>query len=315
MSGSEERPEPTPPPPDAGAPHTEPTGGGRPTEPAGASRPSEPGSPIDRSDERSPVWILGWALIGVAGLVGGAWAVATGASTEVQAAALAVPFMATAIVFHHLVVTRDAGELSFERGERLADELAEDHVAATIGRRPLLVRSAVAAAALGAVGGLVGLRQLGPRRGRGSAWAPGVPLVTNDGDRLRPGDVPEGGVVTAWPQDAVDVEAAAVMVIRLRQDPLDPTDLGGVVDDRLVAYSRICTHAGCPVALYRDRDQALFCPCHQATFDARRAATPTFGPASGPLPQLPIGTDDDGFLVALDDFPVTPGPLGGEVER
>ena len=297
----------------SGPPRTGPAGEARPSEPTGAPRPTEPTGPIDATAQRSPAWIAGWALAGVAGGLVGAWAVADGRPAEVQALALSLPLLATAIVLHHLIVTHDAGELAYERAERISDELAEDRLVATLGRRPLLVRSALGLLTAGAVATLGGLRALGPRRRRDSAWAPGVAVVTSDGDRLRPDDVPEGGVVTVWPEDAVDVEAAAVMLIRLRDDPLAPTDLDGVVEDRLVAYSRICTHAGCPVALYRDVDQALFCPCHQATFDARRAATPTFGPASGPLPQLPLGLDEDGHLIALGDFPVTPGPLGGEV--
>ena len=258
---------------------------------------------------------MAWAVVGAVGIGAAVWSLLADASTETQALAVTVPFLALAIIIHHLLVTRDAGELAFERAEHLPEDLLEDRAAATLGRRPLLVRGALALGAVGTVGALVGVRQLGPRRRRDSAWAPGVAVVTIDGDRLRPEDIPVGGVVTGWPEHAIDVELAAIMVIRLRDDPLEPTDLAGVVDDHVLAYSRICTHAGCPVALFRAEDQALFCPCHQATFDARRAATPTFGPASGPLPQLPLGVDDDGFLVALDDFGVTPGPLGGEVHE
>jgi ubiquinol-cytochrome c reductase iron-sulfur subunit len=276
-------------------------------------RPAEPIGPVDETEARSRPWLAGWAGVGLAGAAATVWALAAEARTEVQALTVATVALAIAVVLHHLLVTGDAGELRSERDEHLTGELAEDRVGRTLGRRPLLVRAGLGLAALGGLAGLGGLRLFGPRRSTGSAWGPGVAVVTSDGDRLRPEDVAEGGVVTGWPDGAIDVEAAAVMVLRLREAPQEPTDLGGVVDDRLVAYSRICTHAGCPVALYRDRDQALFCPCHQATFDARRAATPTFGPASGPLPQLPLGVDDDGFLVALDDFPVTPGPLGGEV--
>lgn len=274
-------------------------------------RPTEPIDPVDDSGARSLPWLAGWAVVGVAAVGATVWALAAGARTEVQAVAAAGAALSVAVVLHHLLVTGDAGELQYERDRQLAGGLAEDRVARTLGRRPLLARAGVGLAALGGLVGLGGLRMFGPRRGEGSAWAPGVAVVTSDGERLRPEDVAVGGVVTGWPEGSVDVEAAAVMVLRLRDAPGEPTDLDGVVEDRLVAYSRICTHAGCPVALYRDHDQALFCPCHQATFDARRAATPMFGPASAPLPQLPLGVDDGGYLVALDDFPVTPGPLGG----
>jgi ubiquinol-cytochrome c reductase iron-sulfur subunit len=284
----------------------------RPVRPSGHMPPREPAHPVDTTDARSLPWMAGWSLLGVVGLALAVWAVVTGARTEVQALAAASVPLAAAIVLHHLIVTRDAGELSVDRDVHLQDELAEDRLLATLGRRPLLVRGALGAGAIGALAALGGVRFLGPRRGTGSAWEPGAHVVTTEGDRLRPEDIPVGGVVTGWPEGSIDVETAAVMVLRLRDEPLEPTNTDGVVDGFLIAYSRICTHAGCPVALYRDQDQALFCPCHQATFDARRAGTPTFGPASGPLPQLPLGVDGEGFLIALDDFPITPGPVGGE---
>ena len=76
-----------------------------------------------------------------------------------------------------------------------------------------------------------------------------------------------------------------------------------------VAYSRVCTHAGCSVAQYADVDQLLLCPCHQSTFDVLNGAVPTSGPASRPLPQLPLSIDDEGVLYAQSDFtePIGPG--------
>ncbi len=76
----------------------------------------------------------------------------------------------------------------------------------------------------------------------------------------------------------------------------------------LVAYSKVCTHAGCPVALYRERDNALFCPCHQSTFDPSQGARPTFDPAARSLPQLPLDVDGQGHLVARSDFQAQVGP-------
>ena len=75
-----------------------------------------------------------------------------------------------------------------------------------------------------------------------------------------------------------------------------------------MAYSKVCTHAGCPVGLYRAREHQLLCPCHQSTFDVLRGAVPVFGPAARPLPQLPISVDAEGYLVALGDFPDPIGP-------
>jgi len=76
-----------------------------------------------------------------------------------------------------------------------------------------------------------------------------------------------------------------------------------------VAYSKLCTHTGCPVGLYEAEDHLLLCPCHQSTFEVLAGARPVFGPATRALPQLPLGVDDEGFLVATGDFegPVSAG--------
>ena len=170
--------------------------------------------------------------------------------------------------------------------------------------------------ALGAAVGLVGLSllalvpSLGPSPGdtlRRTRWARGIRLVTGDGQPVRPGEVATGGIASIWPENGINHERSSVLLVRLQQPAQAPTNPDWVVDG-LVAYSKVCTHAGCPVALYRERDNALFCPCHQSTFDPGRGAIPTFGPAARALPQLPLGVDDDGYLVALDDFQAQVGP-------
>lgn len=135
--------------------------------------------------------------------------------------------------------------------------------------------------------------------------------VTNDGEPIRPEDIQVGSIASVWPEGAIGFERASVVVIRLANPPESPTNMSWVVDDTLVAYSKICTHAGCPVALYREQDESLFCPCHQSTFDVPRACQPTFGPAARALPQLPLGVDDDGNLIALGDFEDLAGPSFG----
>jgi len=183
-------------------------------------------------------------------------------------------------------------------------------------RPPALPRRLLLAAA-GALGlsFVVPVSSLGPAPGnalRRTAWAPGVRLVTTDGRPLRPGDVVAGGVATVWPEGSVHAEDASVVLVRLSgQPPRPPTNLDWVVNGQLVAYSKVCTHAGCPVGLFRERDNALFCPCHQSTFDASSGARPTFGPAARALPQLPLGLDPDGYLIALSDFTEQIGPAFG----
>jgi ubiquinol-cytochrome c reductase iron-sulfur subunit len=75
-----------------------------------------------------------------------------------------------------------------------------------------------------------------------------------------------------------------------------------------LAYSKICTHAGCPVGLYRAEAGELLCPCHQSTFDVYTGAVPVFGPAARPLPQLPLDVNEEGYLVAQGDFSAPVGP-------
>ncbi len=76
----------------------------------------------------------------------------------------------------------------------------------------------------------------------------------------------------------------------------------------MVAYSLLCTHAGCPVALYEQGTGRMLCPCHQSAFDLLAGAEPIAGPAGRPLPGLPIAVDTDGYLVARGDFTAPPGP-------
>lgn len=243
-----------------------------------------------------------WAI--VAGSAGGVVAaLVAGAPTEWLALALALGLGAAAVaVDRHLGGRRsDAGD-----PRRLAPDETRQ-VRAVVERRPVLLRGTVALVALAGAGVVGWLWRLAPRRAPGTGWADGVRAVDSDGRPVRAGDLPPGGIVTAWPEGNRDRELAAVVVLRLT----GPAGSLPVSDGAVVAYSRICTHAGCPVALFRAEESTLYCPCHQATFDARRGAEPVFGPASRPLPSLPLGTDADGFLVARGDLSTPPGPETG----
>ena len=76
----------------------------------------------------------------------------------------------------------------------------------------------------------------------------------------------------------------------------------------IIAFSKICSHMGCAVALYEQQTKHLLCPCHQSTFDVTRAAKVIFGPAARPLPQLDITVDGEGYLVARNPFSEPVGP-------
>lgn len=185
---------------------------------------------------------------------------------------------------------------SFEAGEE------------NLERRGLLVKLGVGA--LGALGlaALFPIRSLGPRPGQGlksTGYREGVRLVNADGAPLRPESLAPGTVLTVWPEGEEGAPDSPTLLVRTgtgRLELAQPT-VGDVV-----AYSKLCTHTGCPVGLYQQQEQLLLCPCHQSTFDVVDGAQPIFGPAVRPLPQLPIGVDQQGFFVALGDFPE---PVGG----
>ncbi|WP_025133038.1 ubiquinol-cytochrome c reductase iron-sulfur subunit [Leucobacter sp. PH1c] len=108
----------------------------------------------------------------------------------------------------------------------------------------------------------------------------------------------------------LDAKAKAiVLLMRLDQSELkELPERESWSYDGIVAYSKVCTHVGCPVALYEQHTHHLLCPCHQSQFDVSEHAKVVFGPAKRPLPQLPITVDDEGYLVAQSDFHEPVGP-------
>jgi ubiquinol-cytochrome c reductase iron-sulfur subunit len=182
------------------------------------------------------------------------------------------------------------------------------------GRRTLLASAIGAFVAFG-VALLFPVRSLGPRPGQGlkrTAYAVGgIRLVQADGSPLRPEDLSRDSVVTVWPEGHIGDPDAPTLLIRpaAGQDLRPRSGREDWTVDGVVAYSKLCTHVGCPVGLYQAQSALLLCPCHQSTFDVLDGARPVFGPATRSLPQLPLGVDDDGYLVARGDFsgPVGPG--------
>ncbi|MGH8991504.1 MAG: Rieske 2Fe-2S domain-containing protein [Acidimicrobiia bacterium] len=196
---------------------------------------------------------------------------------------------------------------SLEAGER------------SFARRKFLSR--LLATSLGALGlaALFPIRSLGPSPGRDlfrTAWRRGSRLVTEDGRLLRPGDLEVGGVLTVFPQGHTDAEDSATLLIRVEPELLRlPPERAGWAPDGHIAYSKICTHVACPVGLYQETEHRLLCPCHQSTFEVLHAARPVFGPATRPLPQLPLAVDGEGYLVARSDYPEPIGPAFWNRER
>jgi len=181
-----------------------------------------------------------------------------------------------------------------------------------ITRRKLVVRSlGLAVGGLG-VAALFPIRSLGPRPGRTlveTPWRAGLRLVTEDGRPVRTTEVPLEGLVTVFPEGFPGSADAQAVLVRVSPGLMRPsTGRGDWSPDGFVAYSKICTHAGCPVGLYQADTHQLLCPCHQSTFDVLHHARPQDGPAAAPLPQLPLRITPDGFLVAQGDFSEPVGP-------
>ena len=209
--------------------------------------------------------------------------------------------------------TGEREELASEEPERRAFVADLEAGKEQIGRRRLLGR--LLAAALGALGvaALFPVRSLGPSPGRSllrTAWRRGSRLVTAEGRLVRVGDLEVGGVLTVFPEGHAGRADSQTLLIRV--DPSDLRPRTGREDwapGGHVAYSKICTHAGCPVGLYEATTHELLCPCHQSTFDALDGARPVFGPATRSLPQLALVEGEDGYLHAQGDYeePVGPG--------
>jgi quinol---cytochrome c reductase iron-sulfur subunit len=206
------------------------------------------------------------------------------------------------------------------------ETFAEGTAVSQVTKRPLIRRTLLLAAAPLTLAPLVLLRDMGPQPGtslRFTVWRKGLRAVTLGGNRpLRPADfTTPGTMITMIPegfQDNLDALAkAGVILIKFAPGELHiPTNYNGgtLVStmnwtvENIVAYSKICTHVGCPVALYEQTTHHILCPCHQSTFDAANGANVIFGPAPRALPQLPLMVDPDGYLAAARDFTQPVGP-------
>ena len=192
--------------------------------------------------------------------------------------------------------------------------------AAGLGRRSLIKKSLGAALGLSALSPLLLLRDLGPlpkKEFETTTWKAGTYLVTDPGNRrIKASDLEVGAVAQVLPEiedpehrKLSDIGKDAVLLIRLRPEEFNlEADRLAMTHEGIIAFSKICSHMGCAVALYEQQTKHLLCPCHQSTFDVTRAAKVIFGPAARPLPQLDITVDDEGYLVARQPFSEPVGP-------
>ncbi|MET8826646.1 Rieske 2Fe-2S domain-containing protein [Streptomyces sp. NPDC004610] len=189
-----------------------------------------------------------------------------------------------------------------------------------LGRRKLLRNTMFGAMALFPLSGVVLLRDLGPLpedKLRHTLWKRGKLLVNmNTDEPLRPSDVAVGSLTFCKPEGLEEhdhgfqneIAKAALMIVRIQPDDIKDARELEWSHDGIVAYSKICTHVGCPISLYEQQTHHVLCPCHQSTFDLSDGARVIFGPAGHALPQLRIGVNDEGYLEALGDFEEPVGP-------
>jgi ubiquinol-cytochrome c reductase iron-sulfur subunit len=199
------------------------------------------------------------------------------------------------------------------------------HLTRRLTRRPLLAGGlGLGVVALLGIPFATGLIRNPQSPMRHTGWHPArgdnrpIRLVREDGSPIRPVDVSVGGMVTAFPGipggTSNRYADSPAMLFHLRQEDaaqlrenlyqLNHESMAG----DFVAYSKICTHVGCPASLYEQQTNRLLCPCHQSQFLVTDNARPVFGPATRSLAMLPIALDRDGYFVATSDFKVPVGP-------
>jgi ubiquinol-cytochrome c reductase iron-sulfur subunit len=225
----------------------------------------------------------------------------------------------------HVEMTEERHPLASTEEDRAEFEqtFVEGGEASQVTKRPLLRRTLIAASGVLAVAPLVVLRDMGPLPGtslRHTVWRKGMRMVVYGPNRpLRAADFSNPGqMITVVPEGFAEnqdaLAKATTIIIKFAPGELKwarPGFSGTVKNwtvDNIVAYSKICTHVGCPAALYEQTTHHILCPCHQSTFDATDGAAVLFGPAPRPLPQLPIGVDSQGYLIATSDYHVPVGP-------
>jgi ubiquinol-cytochrome c reductase iron-sulfur subunit len=226
------------------------------------------------------------------------------------------------------------GPFEEERHPHVSTPEQQEAMTAAIYERGTMIfrRRGFLGAILGAGGAVMGvvigfplLRSLGPAPKNGmfhTNWKKGARLVDAFGNPVTNESLETGGLLTVFPEgyqnDAESQSIDQTVIIRVGTwqpggpQPAAITTCGpgreNWAPDGLVAYSKVCTHAGCPVGLYQEQTEQLLCPCHQSLFDVRYGARQVFGPAPRPLPQLPLYIDDEGYVCAQGDYNEAVGP-------
>ncbi|MFE4668495.1 Rieske 2Fe-2S domain-containing protein [Streptomyces sp. NPDC056716] len=232
----------------------------------------------------------------------------------------AVHWARTLMSDHEIADERHPIAAAPEVKAKVMEDFRQGAKESALGRRKLIRNTMFGALALFPLSGVILLRDLGPLPGtslRHTLWKAGKLLVNmNTNEPLRPSDVAVGSLTFAMPEGLdehdhdfqTQIAKAALMIVRLQPEDIKDARELEWSHEGIVAYSKICTHVGCPISLYEQQTHHVLCPCHQSTFDLSDGARVIFGPAGHPLPQLRIGVNDEGYLEALGDFEEPVGP-------
>lgn len=237
---------------------------------------------------------------------------------------------------HEMVEMRHPAKSSDEDRAAVMADINAGIQESTFGRRPLIRNSLFLSVGALALPSVVLLRDLGPlpHSQDETVWKKGMRVVNDvSGMPMRPEEIEVGQLINAEPAVFFPAEGeeeaeyhghellaakakAAIIVVRMRPEDITPEqgkENWGI--DGILCYSKICTHVGCPISLWEQQTHHLLCPCHQSTFDLADNGKVIFGPAHRPLPQLPLGVDSEGYIIAMSDFPDIVAPSYPELAR
>jgi ubiquinol-cytochrome c reductase iron-sulfur subunit len=284
--------------------------------------------PLAKHPRRAELIVGAFLLVGLCGFAAYGGLYFVGGQTQLEGAFLGVGLFAFGFALSawgkYLLprgpFVEERHALASSEPERNAMTAAlVDRTALTFRRRGMLGGLlGLGAAVMGVVLGFPLVRSLAPKQ-PGKAlevtdWKAGSHVVDLSGRRITVDDLEVGGMLTVFPEgyESSDVEQSINQTMLVRAGLTDIVTKPGRETwgpQGYLAYSKMCTHAGCPVGLYQEATQQLLCPCHQSAFEVLQGAQPVFGPAPRPLPQLPLMIDASGYLRAQSgyDQPIGPG--------
>ncbi|MGI9084486.1 MAG: cytochrome bc1 complex Rieske iron-sulfur subunit [Aeromicrobium sp.] len=237
---------------------------------------------------------------------------------------------------HEIVEMRHPVRSSDEDRAGVMEDINAGLAESGIGRRPMIRNTLLASVGALGIPTVVMLADLGPLPygQRDTVWKKGMRIVNDvSGAPIKPAELEVGQLVNAEPAILFEVDEdgehvihgtevlqvkskAAVILVRMRPEDITPAESRenwGI--NGILCYSKICTHVGCPISLWEQQTHNVLCPCHQSTFDLADAGKVIFGPAARPLPQLPLGVDSEGYLIAMSDFQEIVAPSYPELAR